>query len=78
MRRAPKMKPQHIHLETTMGQQQQPSKEQIRQYMERRQAQQCPPPSMPEIRRQLGWGLVAANEAGRREPADALEEVCTG
>lgn len=45
-----------------MGQQQQPSKEQIRQYMEARQAQQCPPPSMPEIRRQLGWGLVAANE----------------
>jgi len=45
-----------------MGQQQQPSKEQIRQYMEARQAQQCPPPSMPEIRRQLGWGLVAANQ----------------
>jgi hypothetical protein len=45
-----------------MGQQQQPSKEQIRQYMEARQAQQCPPPSMPEIRRQLGWGLIAANE----------------
>ncbi|MYN06811.1 hypothetical protein [Pseudoduganella aquatica] len=50
-----------------MAQQQQPSKEQIRQYMEARQAQQCPPPSMPEIRRQLGWGLIAANEA----PAEA-------
>lgn len=45
-----------------MGQQQQPSKEQIRQYMAERQAQQCPPPSMPEIRRQLGWGLISANE----------------
>jgi hypothetical protein len=47
--------------ETEMGQQQQPSKEQIRQYMEARQAQQCPPPSMPEIRRQLGWDLIIAN-----------------
>lgn len=45
-----------------MAQQQQPSKEQIRQYMEARQAQQCPPPSMPEIRRQLGWGLIASIE----------------
>jgi hypothetical protein len=59
--------------ETEMGQQQQPSKEQIRQYMEARQAQQCPPPSMPEIRRQLGWGLIAANED--REERDVS---CTG
>jgi hypothetical protein len=66
------MKPAaHIYLETTMGQQQQPSKEQIRQYMESRQAQQCPPPSMPEIRRQLGWGLIAANEMA----PDAQEQL---
>lgn len=51
-----------------MGQQQQPSKEQIRLYMEARQAQQCPPPSMPEIRRQLGWDLVAATN----EPASCM------
>lgn len=53
-----------------MGQQQQPSKEQIRQYMEQRQAQQCPPPSMPEIRRQLGWGLIAANEMAEEASGD--------
>jgi hypothetical protein len=36
----------------------QPTKEQVRQYMERRQAAQSPPPLIKEIRRQLGWGLV--------------------
>ncbi|MES2117420.1 MAG: hypothetical protein V4578_19825 [Pseudomonadota bacterium] len=37
----------------------QPSKEQVRQYMEQRRAANDPPPSMDEIRRQLGWQLVA-------------------
>ena len=32
-----------------------PSKEQVREYMARRQAQHQPPPSCQEIRRQLGW-----------------------
>jgi hypothetical protein len=41
-----------------MSHQKQPTKEQIRQYMESRQAQHCPPPPMPEIRRQLGWDLL--------------------
>ncbi|MBA5639084.1 hypothetical protein H3H37_18655 [Duganella sp. LX20W] len=36
----------------------QPSKEQVRQYMEQRRAANDPPPSMDEIRRQLGWQLV--------------------
>jgi hypothetical protein len=41
-----------------MSQQKQPSKEQIRHYLASRQTQNCAPPSMPEIRRQLGWDLV--------------------
>jgi hypothetical protein len=36
----------------------QPSKEQVRQYMEQRRAANDPPPSMDEIRRQLGWQLI--------------------
>jgi hypothetical protein len=36
----------------------QPTKEQIRQYLAQRQIARCPPPSLAEIRRQLGWGLI--------------------
>ena len=36
-----------------------PTKEQVRAYMERRQAQHQPPPSRQEIRRQLGWEQIA-------------------
>jgi hypothetical protein len=36
----------------------QPSKKQVRQYMEQRLADRGPPPSAKEIRRQLGWELV--------------------
>ena len=45
-----------------------PSKEQVREYMARRQAQHQPPPSCQEIRRQLGWELVEAEreESSRR------------
>lgn len=51
-----------------MTQQTQPTKEQVRLYMEARQNQQCPPPSIPEIRRQLGWGLTQLPDSdGRRE-----------
>jgi hypothetical protein len=50
-----------------MTQQTQPTKEQIRLYMEARKTQQCPPPSIPEIRRQLGWGLTMPDSAGRRD-----------
>ncbi|WP_177307816.1 hypothetical protein [Pseudoduganella namucuonensis] len=35
-----------------------PSKEQIRSYLATRRAQRSPPPSIGEIRRQLGWGLL--------------------
>ncbi|WP_195763959.1 hypothetical protein [Pseudoduganella rivuli] len=51
-----------------MTQQTQPTKEQVRLYMEARQNQQCPPPSIPEIRRQLGWGMTQMQgDDGRRE-----------
>lgn len=38
--------------------QQKPTKEQTRTYMQQRQRANTPPPSIEEIRRQLGWGLV--------------------
>jgi hypothetical protein len=41
-----------------MRQHKQPTKEQIRHYMASRQAENCAPPSLPEIRRQLGWDLI--------------------
>jgi hypothetical protein len=39
-----------------------PTKEQIRQYMSERLAQQCSPPSCGDIRRQLGWGFAPSTE----------------
>ncbi len=41
-----------------MEQQTQPTKEQVRQYLEQRQSERTPPPSIQEIRRQLGWTLL--------------------
>jgi hypothetical protein len=46
-----------------------PTKEQVREFMERRAVAHTPPPSRDEIRRQLGWDLVADErneQAGRR------------
>ena len=37
----------------------QPTKEQVRQYLETRRTQASPPPSITEIRRQLGWTFMA-------------------
>jgi hypothetical protein len=34
-----------------------PAKEQVREYMLRRQGEHKPPPSCEEIRRALGWSL---------------------
>lgn len=50
---------------------QKPTKEQIRQYMSERLAQQCSPPSTGDIRRQLGWGLVPSSEEAC-QPSDPL------
>ena len=37
-----------------------PSKEEVRQYMQQRQAEHKPPPDLQTIRRQLGWELLPA------------------
>jgi hypothetical protein len=37
-----------------------PTKEQVREYLERRQAEHKPPPTLIEIRKQLGWNLSEA------------------
>lgn len=43
-----------------MEQQRHPSKEQVREYLQHRQAEHRPPPDIKEIRRQLGWDLLEA------------------
>lgn len=35
-----------------------PSKEEVRAYMQQRQAEHRPPPDLKTIRRQLGWELL--------------------
>ena len=42
-----------------------PTKEQIREYMGRRQAEHKPPPSREEICRQLGWELIEMERYAR-------------
>ena len=42
----------------TMSQTNHPSKEAVREYLERRTQDMQPPPTPEEIRRQLGWGLM--------------------
>lgn len=39
-----------------------PSKEQVRAYMAEREAARRPPPAPEEIRRQLGWRLIASGQ----------------
>jgi hypothetical protein len=43
-----------------------PSKEDVRKYMQRRFTGNTPPPSMKQIRRELGWELVAPSDRGER------------
>ena len=38
-----------------------PTKEQVREYMRRRQGARSPPPDIEEIRRQLGFKLLEAH-----------------
>ncbi|HEU4372845.1 MAG TPA: hypothetical protein VFS02_05110 [Telluria sp.] len=47
-----------------------PTKEQVRAYMLRREAERRPPPPPAEIRRQLGWRLTAPDDA------PALLQLC--
>lgn len=44
----------------------QPTKEQVREWMNQRQAEKTPPPEPREVRRQLGWDLVQAEKKYRR------------
>jgi hypothetical protein len=46
--------------------QNQPTKEQVRHYLTSRRSQKSPPPSIVEIRRQLGWGFTAVPVDGGR------------
>jgi hypothetical protein len=38
-----------------------PTKEQVRELMERRTHEESPPPTPEEIRRELGWHLIQSN-----------------
>ena len=40
-----------------------PTKEQIRIYLHERQTEKLPPPSTEEIRRRLGWNLIADSKS---------------
>lgn len=42
-----------------------PTKEEVRQYLQQRQAEHRPPPDLQQIRRQLGWELIALGQEGR-------------
>lgn len=46
-----------------------PSKESVREYMERRTWSPDPPPSLEEICRELGWDLIPEN----RRPNQAID-----
>lgn len=51
-----------------MPQTSKPTNEQVRNWMQQRQADRSPPPSPEQIRRELGWGLVEAQRAGQKQP----------
>ena len=40
-----------------------PTKEQVREYLQRRQVAHSPPPDIEEIRRQLGFRMLEAQRA---------------
>jgi hypothetical protein len=43
-----------------------PTKEQVRDYMDRRRAEHKPPPTQEEIRRRIGWELIEMERDERR------------
>lgn len=47
-----------------------PTKEQVREYMDRRTHSAEPPPTLEEIRRQLGWDLFPPNNGPDRPEPD--------
>lgn len=42
-----------------------PSNQQVRSWMQQRQMDRTPPPSLEQVRVQLGWRLVEAERAGK-------------
>jgi hypothetical protein len=47
-----------------------PSKQLVRDFMDRRADSDDPPPTRDEIRRQMGWGLVAPSRQPDRAERD--------
>ena len=52
-----------------------PSKHLTREYLERRTHEESPPPSLEEIRRQLGWKLIEHNDEPDRNDAPEAHPV---
>jgi hypothetical protein len=50
---------------------QQPSKELVREWLQRRRAQSTPPPTMEQVRRELGWKLEESVRSGLAAPQGA-------
>lgn len=48
-----------------MKQMTRPSNEQVRSWMQQRQIDRTPPPTLEEIRRELGWTLVEKERAAK-------------
>lgn len=49
-----------------MTQTSKPSNQQVRSWMQRRQADRTPPPAPEQIRRELGWKMVEAERETNR------------
>jgi hypothetical protein len=45
-----------------------PTPQQVREYLARRIKEHTPPPSLEEIRRQLGWTLIEAERQRAQRP----------
>jgi len=56
-----------VFREEVMNQAAQPSKEQVRHWMEQRQSEHKPPPDPKQIRRELGWDMIDAERNKQRE-----------
>lgn len=49
----------------------QPSKASVRDWLQRRQRNHVPPPDIAQIRRELGWALIAPISKAERNPGPA-------
>lgn len=46
-----------------------PTKEQVREWMNQRQAEHTPPPTPEQVRRELGWDMERGMDKQRQESA---------